>query len=71
MDCLEPLLDPGRVARLLGVEVDTLGAWRRKGYGPRWYKIGKKIKYAESDLRTWMHAQTGPADGQRTTRGYR
>jgi predicted site-specific integrase-resolvase len=58
MSCLlEPLLDSTRVARILGVEVETLGAWRRRGYGPRWYRIGKKIKYAEPDLRAWMGAQ--------------
>jgi len=57
---LEPLLEPTKVARLLGVEVETLGVWRRRGYGPRWYRIGKKIRYAEPDLRTWMSAQAGP-----------
>jgi predicted site-specific integrase-resolvase len=72
MSCLlEPLLEPTKVARLLGVEVETLGAWRRKGYGPRWHRIGKKIKYAEPDLRLWMNAQANPADGQQTTRGSR
>jgi predicted site-specific integrase-resolvase len=60
MSCmLEPLLEPTKVARLLGVEVETLGAWRRRGYGPRWYRIGKKIRYAEPDLRAWMNAQAG------------
>ena len=60
MSCLlEPLLEPAKVARLLGVEVETMGVWRRKGYGPRWYRIGKKIRYAEPDLRAWMNAQAG------------
>ena len=54
---MKPLLDQTRVARLLGVEVETLGAWRRRGYGPRWYRIGRNIKYAEDDLRGWMKAQ--------------
>jgi predicted site-specific integrase-resolvase len=61
MSCLiEPLLDSSKVARLLGVEVATLAAWRRRGYGPRWYRIGKQVKYAEADLRGWMDAQAGP-----------
>jgi len=54
---LEPLLDQVRVANLLGIEVETLGAWRRRGYGPRWYRIGKKIRYAAADIRDWMSAQ--------------
>ena len=41
---MEPLLGATRVSRILGVEVETLGAWRKKGYGPRWYRIGKKIE---------------------------
>jgi hypothetical protein len=52
------MFSPDQVARALGVEVETLGAWRRRGYGPRWYRIGKKIKYAEPDLRAWMSAQS-------------
>lgn len=60
MSCLlEPLMEPLKVARLLGVEVETLAAWRRRAYGPRWYRIGKKIRYAERDLRVWMNAQAG------------
>jgi predicted DNA-binding transcriptional regulator AlpA len=58
MECLiEPLLEATRVARLLGVEVETLGIWRKRGYGPRWYRIGKSIRYAEAELRAWMSAQ--------------
>lgn len=56
-----PLLEPKRVSRLLGVEVETLGVWRRRGYGPRWYRIGKKVRYAETDLLAWMSAQAGRA----------
>jgi hypothetical protein len=55
---LQPLLDSAKVARLLGVEVETLGVWRRKGYGPLWYRIGKKVRYTETDLRVWMNTQT-------------
>ena len=54
---LQPLLDSARVARLLGVEVETLGAWRRKGFGPPWHRIGKRVRYTETDLRIWMDAQ--------------
>jgi predicted site-specific integrase-resolvase len=67
MSCLlEPLLDSSRVARLPGVEVATLAAWRRRGYGPSWYRIGKKIKYSEADIRTWMSAQAQPVEYRET-----
>jgi predicted site-specific integrase-resolvase len=66
MSVLEPLLAPARVARALGIEVETLATWRRKGYGPRWYRIGKKIKYSEADIRTWMSAQAQPIELRET-----
>lgn len=53
----EPLLPQSRVARLLGIEADTLGSWRRRGYGPRWYRVGKKIMYSQTDLLAWVHGQ--------------
>jgi hypothetical protein len=54
---LQPLLDSNKVARVLGIEVETLGSWRRKGYGPPWYRTGKNVRYTETDLRIWMKAQ--------------
>ena len=56
-DLLQPLLGSSKIARLLGVEEETLGVWRRRGYGPRWYRIGRKVRYAEADVRAWMAAQ--------------
>ena len=64
MHSLEPLLAPTRVARLLRVEVETLASWRRREYGPRWYGIGKKIKYAEEELRLWTQSQASWVNGQ-------
>jgi hypothetical protein len=54
---IEPLLDPVRVARLLGVGVATLAAWRRREYGPCWFRIGKKVKYAWIDVQAWLSVQ--------------
>lgn len=70
MDVLvEPLLDSGRVSKLLGVEPATLAAWRKRCYGPPWYRIGKKIKYSEHDLRRWMSTQVGAAPSGRGSSG--
>jgi hypothetical protein len=54
------LYDPVRVARMLRVQVDTLAAWRKRNYGPRWYRIGKKVMYAERELHKWMSGQVSP-----------
>ncbi len=64
---MEPLLAANQVARLLGIEVETLGSWRRKGYGPRWYRIGKKIKYVHADLKSWMSQQASGGAGEHLT----
>lgn len=44
-------------ASQLGSKPSTLRAWRVKGKGPRYYKIGGKIFYKDSDLETWIEAQ--------------
>ncbi|MGU3449634.1 helix-turn-helix transcriptional regulator [Methylobacterium sp. 391_Methyba4] len=41
----------------LGSKPSTLRAWRVKGKGPRYYKIGGKVFYKDIDLETWIEAQ--------------
>lgn len=52
------LLDPPAIARALGVTVDTLKAWRRKGVGPPFVRFGNRIRYRATDLDTWLDSQT-------------
>ena len=42
----------------------TLRAWRVKGKGPRYYKIGGKILYKQSDLDAWIEAQARTSTSQ-------
>lgn len=44
-------------ASFLGSKPSTLRAWRVKGKGPRFYKIGGKVFYRECDLSAWIEAQ--------------
>lgn len=44
-------------ASFLGSKPSTLRAWRVKGKGPRYYKIGGKVFYREGDLSAWIEAQ--------------
>jgi hypothetical protein len=39
------------------VPVATIYAWRRMGYGPLGYRIGKRISYRPSDVQRWMVEQ--------------
>jgi excisionase family DNA binding protein len=54
---LESLLDVGELAAYLGVPVSTVYDWRTRGLGSRAYRFGKHLKFAVSDVRTWMEQQ--------------
>jgi excisionase family DNA binding protein len=36
---------------------ETLRTWRKRGTGPRAYKIGRHVLYAEADVRAWLEAR--------------
>ncbi|MEV8339102.1 helix-turn-helix domain-containing protein [Leucobacter sp. NPDC077196] len=57
---LEPLLDITELADYLGVPISTLYDWRARGLGPRAYRFGKRLKFALSDVQTWMETQREP-----------
>ena len=57
---LEPLLDVTDLAVYLGVPVSTVYDWRTRGLGPRAYRFGKHLKFALSDVRTWIARQREP-----------
>jgi predicted DNA-binding transcriptional regulator AlpA len=54
----DELLDRPYVARWLGVDPETLGAWERKGKGPRPVCFGyRSIKYSRKEVQAWIDAQ--------------
>lgn len=48
------LLYEAHAADLLKVSVRTLQAWRCKRVGPDFVRIGRAIRYRESDLTRWI-----------------
>jgi len=52
----EKLLTPEQAAVLLHLNPKTLAWWRWAGYGPRFFKIGGRVRYAESDLQAFIDA---------------
>jgi excisionase family DNA binding protein len=54
---LEPLLDVTELAEYLGVPVTTIYDWRTNGKGPRAYRFGKRLKFALSDIQSWIELQ--------------
>jgi predicted site-specific integrase-resolvase len=51
-------LSPEDAARRLGVESSTLANWRWRGAGPRYLKVGGRVRYRASDLAAYLDAQT-------------
>jgi excisionase family DNA binding protein len=42
------------VAKLLNVPVSAIYAWNRRGVGPPFYKVGRKLRYRKSGARKWL-----------------
>lgn len=42
------------VAEILNVSVRTLQQWRVSGFGPRFIKVGRAVRYRLSDVQDWI-----------------
>ncbi|MDF9877479.1 helix-turn-helix transcriptional regulator [Cellulosimicrobium cellulans] len=51
------LIDPGQLAEQLGVPVKTIYIWRTRGKGPRGIRVGKHLRYRQSDIDAWLDSQ--------------
>lgn len=58
----QTLLDQKPVALQLGVAEVTLEKWRQEGRGPAFIKIGRLVRYRQSDIDSWLNAQTVSGD---------
>jgi predicted DNA-binding transcriptional regulator AlpA len=54
---VEPLWDVEQVSAYLGVQVQTLYAWRKRKYGPAAARVGKHLRYDPADVRAWFAQQ--------------
>jgi excisionase family DNA binding protein len=59
---LEPMLDVSELASYLGVPISTVYDWRTRGLGPVAHRFGKHLKFALSDVQSWVALQreSGP-----------
>lgn len=48
------LLTVQQLAEYLDIPVQTLYQWRTKGYGPPGRRIGKHVRYRETDVERWL-----------------
>lgn len=50
-------LDTPQAAEYLGLQKSTLEAWRSRGGGPRFARLGRAIRYRKVDLDSWVEAR--------------
>ena len=41
-------------ARYIGFTVSALRKWRRVGRGPRYFQLGRSVRYSTKDLDAWL-----------------
>jgi excisionase family DNA binding protein len=56
----EPLWTTADVAAFLSVPVQTIYDWRTRGYGPPGFRLGKHLRFRESDVFAWLDRMTRP-----------
>ncbi len=54
------------VAGLLGLSVATLRAWRHRGQGPRFLRLGRAVRYLPADLETFVRASVVDGSEERS-----
>lgn len=58
-------INPQEAARRLGVEPSTLANWRWNGRGPRYIRVGGRIRYRLMDLAHWLDSQARSSTSSR------
>ena len=56
----DPLWTTADVAAFLSVPVQTIYDWRTRGYGPPGFRLGKHLRFRESDVFAWLDRMTRP-----------
>lgn len=60
----EKLLTTKEVADMLRTPHETVRYWRSAGKGPTWFKIGRRVLYAESDVLAFIASARAGRTGQ-------
>jgi excisionase family DNA binding protein len=55
---LGPFLTVQEVAALMRCSVSSLNKWRLTGHGPRFVRIGSRVRYRPSDVAAFVTEQT-------------
>jgi hypothetical protein len=52
------MMDTRALAGRLGMSEQAIRAWRLKGFGPRFVRFGRTIRYSVDDVETWIASNT-------------
>ena len=47
------------VARLMRTTPSTIRYWRHTGYGPKGFRVGRRVLYRASDVAAWLESRAG------------
>lgn len=50
--------DETELAARFRISVKTVQKWRQTTHGPAFIKVGRLVRYRESDIQAWLDAQT-------------
>jgi excisionase family DNA binding protein len=53
----ESLWTVAEVATYMHLPVETLYAWRKRGYGPPAARLGRHLRYDPAEVRSWFKGQ--------------
>ncbi|MBB5747932.1 AlpA family transcriptional regulator [Micrococcus sp. TA1] len=56
-----------QLAEYLGTTAGTLAYWRYMGRGPKFIKLGRSVRYRESDVNAWLDSQAREQTGERAS----
>lgn len=59
------LLNESSVAKRLNCEVKTLQAWRCRGGGPPFVRVGRLVRYKPEDVLAWIESRRMTSTSQR------
>lgn len=61
---LEPLISIEALSEYLDVPVTTIRDWRTDGKGPRAIRVGGRVRFATSDVLSWLAEQRESEPGR-------
>lgn len=52
------LRTPEYFSQLAGVPLQTVYGWNSKGTGPRYVRVGRHVRYRQSDIDAWLDSHS-------------